>query len=102
MTVAEFTLKVDYKSMPPEQKLALLEEMGFIRTRVEHQITCTSIQGSGLICTCVAPVSKWEAPADVRKHLHETHPERVEYTSRRSSWEDDGIHEGGKPERWAL
>lgn len=102
MTVAEFTLKVDYRAMPPERKLALLEEMGFTRTRAEHQISCTSIQGSGLICTCLAPPSKWLAPADVRKHLHETHDERAEYTARRSAWEDDGDETGEKPERWAL
>lgn len=100
--MAEFTLKVDYQSMPPEEKLAILREMGFTRTRAEHTITCTSIQGSGLICTCIAPTSKWSAPVDVRKHLNETHPERVEYTARRSAWEDDGIESGEKPERWAL
>lgn len=77
------------KDLIPEQKLAILKAMGFQARRPMHTIECTSIQGSGLICTCARPQTHWEAPEDVVVHMHETWEERRAETEERIRREDD-------------
>ncbi|WP_409238410.1 hypothetical protein [Streptomyces sp. PA5.6] len=71
------------KDLTPEQKLALLDAMGFTSHRPIHSIGCTSLRGSGLSCTCARPQTHWLAPEDVVVHMHETFEERREETDER-------------------
>ncbi|GHB51938.1 hypothetical protein GCM10010331_44360 [Streptomyces xanthochromogenes] len=83
------------KDLTPEQKLALLDAMGFTSHRPIHSINCTSIQGAGLICTCARPQTRWLAPEDVVVHMHETVEERRAETDERIRREEE---EGEDPE----
>lgn len=86
--------------LDPEKKLAVLEAMGFTRSRLEHGVNCLSRQGSGLRCDCVPPESQWRAPADVRKHLGETWEARTAHRNERDLYFNDGI--GRSPAPWEI
>ncbi|MFE9412277.1 hypothetical protein ACFYN0_26315 [Streptomyces sp. NPDC006704] len=77
------------KDLTPEQKLALLDAMGFTSHRPIHSINCVSIQGSGFICTCARPQTRWLAPDDVVAHMHETVEERRAETDERIRREEE-------------
>ncbi|MFI2616609.1 hypothetical protein [Streptomyces sp. NPDC018584] len=79
------------KDLTPEQKLALLNAMGFTSFRPIHDTGCASLQGSGLICTCARPQTRWLAPKDVVVHMHETVEERRAETDERIRREDERI-----------
>lgn len=81
-------------------KVQALEAMGFLRTRNSHSPGCTTFQGSGYICTCLAPESTWSAPAEVCRFLGESLAERRAYTQLRNAHENDG---GGSPVKsWRI
>lgn len=86
--------------LSPAAKLQALEAMGFTRSRDSHQSTCTTLQGSGYICTCVAPESVWSAPEEVYRSLGESFAERKAYTSLRNAHDNDG--EGEPVKRWRI
>lgn len=76
--------------LTPEFKVQLIDAMGFQSHRPKHSIDCASIQGSGLICTCSWPQTRWLAPADVVAFMHETPEERRADTDKRiAQWDKD-------------
>jgi hypothetical protein len=75
-------------SLSASAKVQLLEILGFTRFRNSHEASCCTLQGSGYICTCVAPASAWEAPGEVSRFLGETFEERKEFSRRRLAAED--------------
>lgn len=87
-------------NMNSADKIEALAAMGFARTRASHTMGCLSIQGSGFICTCTAPSSRWVAPNDVKAFLGESEAERKAYTARRNDYFDDGV--GERPEDWVI
>lgn len=97
--MAEFTHKVDFAGLPPEQKLQILKEMGFKEDGPpEHAVNCTSRQGSGLVCDCLPGTTSFKAPADVKKYMGETMEARQKFAELRSEYENDGI--GSSPGSW--
>lgn len=99
--MAEFTHKVDFSSLSPESKLQILKEMGFGEvTPREHAYGCTSLQGSGLRCTCMPPLTTWTAPGDVRRYMGETKAARQEFAEKRWAYLNDGI--GDSPGSWVY
>lgn len=90
---------VNYAELSPQQKIQILEEMGFKEIPpAEHGTNCTSRQGSGLICDCLQGVTTWGAPLDVKTWLGETHGERAEFAARRQLYLNEG--EGQNPGPW--
>lgn len=82
-----------------EMKLKIIEALGFRPSRARHAMGCASLQGDGLICTCVIPETVWEQPEDVTTFRHETRGERKEETRRRMAAE--GVDEFDAA-RWEL
>jgi hypothetical protein len=82
-------LMKEARTLAPDLKVEFLQAMGFTRSGSRHTRSCASIQGSGLICTCVQPESEWSHPKDVREFLHETPEERQEATRKRIRAEED-------------
>jgi hypothetical protein len=90
---------IDYAGLTPQQKILILEEMGFKEIPPpEHGTNCLSRQGSGMRCDCLQGVTTWGAPLDVKKYLGETHEERAEFAARRQMYLNDG--EGENPGPW--
>jgi len=90
---------IDYAGLTPQQKILILEEMGFKEIPPpEHGTNCLSRQGSGLICDCLQGVTTWGAPVDVKKYLGETHEERAAFAARRQAYQNEG--EGQNPGPW--
>lgn len=81
-------------------KLQVLEALGFVRYRSNHERSCASLQASGYICTCIAPQSVWSAPEDVYHFLGESLTERKAYTERRNVHDNDG--EGPRVKSWRI
>jgi hypothetical protein len=91
---------VNYAGLSPQQKIQIMEEMGFKEIPpAEHGTNCTSRQGRGLICDCLQGVTTWGAPLDVKTWLGETHDERAEFAARRQLYQNDGI--GESPGSWS-
>lgn len=86
------------EDFPPERKVQLLKAMGFTPYGRTHDRNCVSLQGSGLICTCVQPEKKWRNPEDVTAFLGETYEERRLKTRERIRREDDEFD----ADRWDL
>lgn len=63
-------------NLSPEEKVRLIEEMGFTRTGSSHQPDCPYAIDAGFKCNCVPPAPEWSAPNDVLEHLGETYEER--------------------------
>jgi hypothetical protein len=90
---------INYAGLTPQQKLVILEEMGFKEIPPsEHGTNCLSRQGSGMICDCLQGVTTWGAPQDVKKYLGETHEERAKFAARRQLYLNEG--EGESPGSW--
>lgn len=90
---------INYAGLSPQQKLQILEEMGFKEIQpAEHGSNCLSRQGSGLICDCLQDVTTWGAPVDVKKWLGETHEERTAFAVKRQAYLNEG--EGENPGPW--
>ena len=71
----------DWKNIPPADKLAVVEAMGFTPVWEEHQPDCPHAalfddddpdDVLGLICVCVPPGTSFHPPRDVRVELGET------------------------------
>ncbi|MCP9209605.1 hypothetical protein [Streptomyces cucumeris] len=93
--MTELSHKIDFYNLTPEQKLGILKEMGFREEGPpEHSASCTSRQGTGLVCTCLPGTTSFKAPADVRRYMGETPKAREEFAEKRWTYENDGI---GKP-----
>lgn len=92
-------IDINYTGLSPQQKLQILEEMGFKEIPpAEHGANCLSRQGNGLICDCLMGVTTWGAPVDVKKWLGETHEERAEFAAKRQAYLNEG--EGRNPGPW--
>lgn len=78
------------KELTAEQKVKLVEAMGFRPYRAPHQMSCVSLQGSGLICTCTWPETVWGQPEDVASFRGESDEERRTATEKRNAaWDRD-------------
>lgn len=68
----------DPADWPPEEKVRLIEAMGFTPTYDEHTGDCPAqMDPRGVICICVPSTTFWTPPTDVVEHRHETWAERV-------------------------
>lgn len=65
-----------YRSMPAEQKIAVIRAMGFSPQGANHDEDCPATI-SGYRCNCVRPATVWAQPADVDAFRHETYEERM-------------------------
>lgn len=81
------------KLFPAELKVKLAEAMGFAQGKAPHEMGCVSIQGSGLICTCVEPEILWTNPDDVSEFLEDTFEIRKERTLERERKEEEAERE---------
>lgn len=91
--------KIHLSTLSPAEKLEALKEMGFTEVPPEeHTINCTSIQGSGLRCTCIPPTTSFKAPLDVRVYMGENVERRQSFAEKRWENMNDGI--GESPGMW--
>lgn len=68
----------DWKTLDPATKVKIVEAMGFVPRRSEHDRECPrEIGGSGYICQCVGEPTEWGAPRDVQEFRGETWEQRV-------------------------
>ena len=94
-------ININYATLSPQDKLQILEEMGFKEIPpAEHGTNCLSRQGRGLICDCLMGVTTWGAPLDVKRWLGETHEERAEFAAKRQMYLNEG--EGESPGSWVY
>lgn len=69
-------LIAEVKGLKAEDKVALFRSLGMSRIGSAHTMDCLSIQGSGLICTCVPDAATWTSPQDVTDLFEENWEQR--------------------------
>lgn len=57
--------------IPPEILPRIVEAMGFLSNREDHDPACPRQQGPDLRCNCVQPPTQWTAPPRVQKAMGE-------------------------------
>jgi hypothetical protein len=57
--------------IPAKVMPQIIEAMGFIPNREEHDPACPRQQGEDLRCNCVQPPTQWTAPPRVQKEMGE-------------------------------
>lgn len=68
----------EWRDIPPEEKVRIIEEMGFTPMKELHQPDCPmQIGGRGFRCNCVPDPTYWSPPQDVCVLRHETWDERL-------------------------
>lgn len=66
-----------WKDLPPEVKVKVVEAMGFIPVGSTHTYDCPHAIDPGNICNCVGEPTSWMGPRDVQRHRGETWEQRV-------------------------
>lgn len=72
----------DWQGLPPEEKVRIIEAMGFTPFRDSHQPECPKVWDRGLICNCVPPTTVWGPPTDVQVLRKETWEDRLQQVRR--------------------
>jgi hypothetical protein len=67
----------DWGRLAPEEKVRIVEAMGFVAFRDPHQPECPIVWDSGLLCNCVPPTTTWGPPPDVQVLRKETWEDRT-------------------------
>ncbi|MER5754375.1 hypothetical protein [Streptomyces sp. NPDC002088] len=89
-------LKALAAELLPEQKVALLEAMGFKPVGGDHDDDCVRrTHGSGFRCICVPPATMWSQPRDVEAYRKETWEDRRALAQQ---WSREGTHGREKDE----
>jgi hypothetical protein len=97
--MAEFTPSIDYRSLSPEKKLKILEEMGFSENPPdEHASNCPDRQDDAFRCDCIPPTTSFKAPLDVKAYMGESLRARRDFGEKRSAFVNDG--DGEDPGLW--
>lgn len=83
-------LKAIADSLTGEQKVQLVQAMGFRPTGSDHQDDCPRYtHGTGFRCCCVPPATSWSQPSDVNVYRKETWDDRL---ARARQWSREGSH----------
>ena len=83
-------LKSLASSLTGEQKVQLMEAMGFRPLGADHQDDCIRYtHGAGFVCGCVPPATVWGQPRDVDVFRKETWEDRRALTHK---WSREGSH----------
>lgn len=68
----------NWREVLPEEKVRIIQEMGFTPMRETHQPDCpVTLGGNGLRCNCAPDPTYWSPPDDVLEFRHETWSERL-------------------------
>ena len=66
------------RALPPEQKRAIVEAMGFTPTGAIHTHDCPRNLSNGYVCQCAGEPTMWVGPKDVQAMMGDTWEQRVE------------------------
>ncbi len=89
-------LKAVADALTGEQKVALVNAMGFSPMGSDHQDDCPRYtHGSGFRCCCVPTATVWSQPSDVDVYRKETWDDRLALAKQ---WSRDGSHGREKEE----
>jgi hypothetical protein len=70
--------EVDWAALPPAEKVAIVEAMGFVPMGASHTYDCPlTIGGPGFICNCVGEPTGWVGPKDAQEMRGETWEQRL-------------------------
>jgi hypothetical protein len=90
------SLKALADGMTGEQKVALVEAMGFTPMGSDHQDDCIRYtHGRGFRCNCVPPATVWNQPHDVNVYRKQTWEDRKALAHQ---WSREGTHGREKEE----
>lgn len=68
----------DWRDLPPETKVQIVEAMGFIPMSDDHDRECpAALDPRGFVCQCAGEPTAWVGPTDVQEHRGETWAQRV-------------------------